>query len=356
MASVVTADGRAPTDGPVGIPNFLFPESCAAVLARGAERRAWLSRPLGRQPSYDDLDPAAARALVAARLDGDGAGWLGTAEGAALLATHGIATVESHHCADVECAVGVAQEIAGPIALKTDFPPPARAGAVDAVILGLGGEVAVRGAWRELERRMQTAGRAWTAQSSSRSRLRARTCSWAPFGSRLRPRHGDRLERPPAGLAHTVAFRVLPVTVAEADELIDASESVATLLDGFRGSPQVDREALRELILRFAGLLREVPEVAEADLTPCGACRGGTSSSTCECASSAAGRPSASRPGDRRLGGHASSACSVATLFLISAITPVADCPGRRAGQRGCAVVVQQDASPLRGLRASERA
>ena len=61
---------------------------------------------------------------------------------------------------------------------------------------------------------------------------------------------------------------MLPVTVAEADELIDASESVATLLDGFRGSPQVDREALRELILRFAGLLREVPEVAEADLNP----------------------------------------------------------------------------------------
>ena len=71
-----------------------------------------------------------------------------------------------------------------------------------------------------------------------------------------------------AGLARTVAFRVLPVTVAEADELIDASESVATQLDGFRGSPPVDREALRELILRFARLLREVPEVAEADLNP----------------------------------------------------------------------------------------
>ena len=269
VASVVTADGRAPTDGPVGIPNFLFPESCAAVLARGAERRAWLSRPLGRQPSYDDLDPAAARALVAARLDGDGAGWLGTAEGAAFLATHGIATVESHHCADVECAVGVAQEIAGPIALKADFPPPARAGAVDAVILGLGGEVAVRGAWRELERRMQTAGRPWTGAvvqplAAPGADVLVGTVRDPDYGPVMAIGLSGRL----AGLAHTVAFRVLPVTVAEADELIDASESVATLLDGFRGSPQVDREALRELILRFAGLLREVPEVAEADLNP----------------------------------------------------------------------------------------
>ena len=87
VASVVTADGRLPPNGPVGMPNFLFPESCAAVLARGAERRAWLSRPLGQRPTHDDIDPAAARALIAARLEGDGTSWLGTADGAALLAT-----------------------------------------------------------------------------------------------------------------------------------------------------------------------------------------------------------------------------------------------------------------------------
>ena len=30
----------------------LFPESCVAVLARAAERREWLSRPLGERPHY----------------------------------------------------------------------------------------------------------------------------------------------------------------------------------------------------------------------------------------------------------------------------------------------------------------
>ena len=56
------------------------------------------------------------------------------------------------------------------------------------------------------------------------------------------------------------------MTGVEADELIDASESVASQLEGFRGSPPVDREALRELILRFAQLLLGVAEVVEADL------------------------------------------------------------------------------------------
>jgi len=37
---------------------------------------------------------------------------------------------------------------------------------------------------------------------------------------------------------------------------------------GFRGQPALDHEALRELVLRFAALLREVPENREADLHP----------------------------------------------------------------------------------------
>jgi len=71
-----------------------------------------------------------------------------------------------------------------------------------------------------------------------------------------------------AGLGRTTAFRLPPATDVEAGELIDASESVATQLDGFRGSPPLDREALRELILRVALLVRAVPELVEADLNP----------------------------------------------------------------------------------------
>ena len=71
-----------------------------------------------------------------------------------------------------------------------------------------------------------------------------------------------------AGLGHTATLRLLPSTDVEADELIDASESVVTQLSGFRGHPPLDRNAVRELILRFATLLREVPEIVEADLTP----------------------------------------------------------------------------------------
>ena len=68
------------------------------------------------------------------------------------------------------------------------------------------------------------------------------------------------------GLGRSTAFRVLPLmdADADADELIDASRSVAAELDGFRGSEPLDRQSLRELILRLALLLRRVSRVGRS--------------------------------------------------------------------------------------------
>ena len=91
VASVLHSDGQLPARSGVGVPNYLFPESCAAVLTRAVERREWLARPLGESPLYPDLDGAAARAVIASFLDrAPAGGWLSLADAEALLATHGI--------------------------------------------------------------------------------------------------------------------------------------------------------------------------------------------------------------------------------------------------------------------------
>jgi acyl-CoA synthetase (NDP forming)/RimJ/RimL family protein N-acetyltransferase len=268
VASVVGADGLLPPPAPGDVPNFPFPEACAGVLARAAERRAWLSRPLGQRPRYDDVDADAARARVERHLAGGG-GWLGAAAAEALVATHGIAAVASWPCDDAEQALAAAARVDGPVALKARFPPPAHAGDVDAVLLGLEGEAAVRSGWRELERRVAAAGRPW--QGGVVQPLVAPGAD-VLLGAVADPELGTvmaiGLGGRQAGLGRNLVFRVPPATDVEAAELIDASESVSTQLDGFRGSPPLDREALRELILRFALLLRAVPEIAEADLNP----------------------------------------------------------------------------------------
>ena len=271
VASVLRSDGQLPASSGAGVPNYLFPESCAAVLTRAVERREWLARPLGEPPHYPDLDRASARAVIASFLDREPAGgWLSLADAEALLATHGIPVAASHRCLDLERAIAVAAEIGGPVALKADSVAPTTASDIDAVLLGLQGESALRSGWLELERRVQAAGRQWTGAiiqplgAAGGADVLVGAVSDPDLGPVLAVGLGGRQ----AGLGQGVAFRLLPVTDTEADELIDSSEGVSAELDGFRGSAVLDREALRELILRFALLLREAPEVVEADLNP----------------------------------------------------------------------------------------
>ncbi|MGO9788923.1 MAG: GNAT family N-acetyltransferase [Solirubrobacteraceae bacterium] len=271
VASVLRSDGQLPARSGVSVPNYLFPESCAAVLTRAVERREWLARPLGEPPHYPDLDPAAARAAVASVLDrAPAGGWLSLADAEALLATYGIPIAASHHCLDLERAVAVAAQIGAAVTLKADSPAPATASDIDAVLVGLQGESALRSGWRELKRRVHAAGRQWNGAIIQRlpapggSNVLVGAVSDPDLGPVLAVGLGGRH----AGLARGAECRLLPVTDAEADELIDSSEGVVAELDGFRGSALLDREALRELILRFALLLREVPELVETDLNP----------------------------------------------------------------------------------------
>ena len=115
-----------------------------------------------RAPDYRDVDEAAAHAVISSFLDRVPAGgWLSLPEAEALLATHGIPVIVSHRCRELERAVAVAAEIGAPVALKADLAAPAHASDVDAVMLGLEDESAVRSGWRELERRVHAAGREW---------------------------------------------------------------------------------------------------------------------------------------------------------------------------------------------------
>jgi len=163
----------------------------------------------------------------------------------------------------------VAADLGGPVALKADLPAPAYAGDIDAVLLGLEGEAAIRSGWRELQHRVSTAGRAWGGAIiqplvPGGANVLVGAVVDPDLGLALAVGLGGRQAR----LSHTVAFRLPPETDAEADELIDSCAGVASELDSFRGRAMLDRKALRELILRFALLLHEAPEIVEADLNP----------------------------------------------------------------------------------------
>jgi acetyltransferase len=64
-----------------------------------------------------------------------------------------------------------------------------------------------------------------------------------------------------------VVFRALPVSEADVEEMI-GDLRYGKMLEGARGLPAVDKAALRELVLKVAGLAGAHPEIAEIDLNP----------------------------------------------------------------------------------------
>jgi len=64
-----------------------------------------------------------------------------------------------------------------------------------------------------------------------------------------------------------VTFRVAPLSRADAEEMIEEVRG-RRLLDGVRGKPPVDRQALIQALLSLSRLLVENPCVSEVDINP----------------------------------------------------------------------------------------
>jgi acyl-CoA synthetase (NDP forming) len=64
-----------------------------------------------------------------------------------------------------------------------------------------------------------------------------------------------------------VAFRVHPLTDIDARDMLEQIRGKA-LLDGFRGAPPADRDALVETILRVDRMVGDNPEIQELDINP----------------------------------------------------------------------------------------
>jgi acyl-CoA synthetase (NDP forming) len=153
--------------------------------------------------------------------------------------------------------------------LKAECAAPRHASDIDAVLLGLQGDAAVRAGWEELERRVERVRWPWRGVVveplvEAGADLLIGTVKDPDYGAVMALGLGGRQ----AGLGADATVRLPPGTDVEADELIDAAPGLARRLSEFRGQAALDREALRDVVLRFARMLSDMPEILEADLNP----------------------------------------------------------------------------------------
>lgn len=70
-----------------------------------------------------------------------------------------------------------------------------------------------------------------------------------------------------AELLKDVAIRIVPLTNRDADEMVRSLRTFP-LLDGYRGRPRADVQALQAVLLRVGIMVEAHPEIAELDLNP----------------------------------------------------------------------------------------
>ena len=64
-----------------------------------------------------------------------------------------------------------------------------------------------------------------------------------------------------------VSFRLVPITRTDAVEMIKEIRSYK-ILEGARGMPEADQEALVDILLKTSRMLMECPEIVELDMNP----------------------------------------------------------------------------------------
>ncbi len=248
-----------------GIPSFPYPEQAAIALARATALGAWRRRPAGRVPAFEDVRSDEAASILAVALGRNDGGWLSSDEADRVLDCYGISVARSERVLTPEETAGAADRIGGLIALKA--LGPLHKTDVGAVRLSLAPTEVAREA-SEMRRRLEKQNapfQGFLVQEMVEAgvEMLVGVADDPTFGSVVACGAGGTA----AELLRDVSVRVPPISDLDAEEMVH-SLSTFPLLDGYRGAPRVDVEALEQLILRVGALVDAHPTVAEMDCNP----------------------------------------------------------------------------------------
>ncbi len=250
------------------LPSYSFPENAAMALAMAERYGRWRRRPRGVPFVLDRFAQATIRAVVDRVLStATGPVWLAQKDIAVILRAAGVPFAAAEQASPAD-AVEVAEQKGYPLVAKAIAPGVIHKSDVGGVIMGLESPADVQAAVDTLIERMRAVGAPLEGILLQRE---IRGGIEALVGVTTDPTFGPLVVCGLGGILvevlRDVAFRLTPVTDVDAAEMI-AKLRASKLLDGYRGAPAGDREALAGVILRVSALVEIVPELRELDLNP----------------------------------------------------------------------------------------
>jgi acetyl coenzyme A synthetase (ADP forming)-like protein len=246
------------------IPSYAYPEQAAIALAHATEYGQWRARPEGEEPHLLGIREDEAHAIIAAALE-RGEDWLTPDEVSSLFDCYGLTRVREGTAATPEEAADLAARFGTRVALKA--AGPVHKTESDAVRLDLPpGRVrdeAVAMAERLAEAGEPFEGFVVQEMVAGGTEMLVGAAADPVFGSVIAVGAGGVTVE----LTRDVSVRVAPLTDLDAEEMVRSLHTFP-LLDGFRGAPKKDVNALIDVVLRVSELADRHPEVVEMDCNP----------------------------------------------------------------------------------------
>ena len=252
-----------------GIPNYVFPEAASRTMAammRFGERLSIGNRDL---PRFTVERDQAAR-LINEKLEGNPKCYLPEREATDLLDCYGLPLLASRLVSDPTQITAAMETMHAPVAMKIvskDIIHKVDAGGVR---LNIADAVQARQAFDEIV----AGGLRFNPEAKIDGVLMQEMAGKGVeviIGCARDPKFGPIVM---FGLGGTfvealrdVTFRLAPMRIASADNMIRSIKTF-NILQGVRGNPPSDLDAIRECILRVSTLVDHHPEISELDINP----------------------------------------------------------------------------------------
>ena len=192
--------------------------------------------------------------------------YLGEVEAKALLAQEGLPVNPTFEVRDLGEALEKADFLGYPVVLKVSSGKIVHKSDVGGVVLGISSALELEGAFRSLEEKMKALDpqAAFSIQPHVSSGLEL------VVGITTDPSFGRVIMFGLGGIwvevLKDVSFRLVPIEEGDALEMIEELKG-KKLLEGFRGIPPVDKEALARFLFQVSSLA-QARNIGEMDLNP----------------------------------------------------------------------------------------
>jgi acetyltransferase len=252
-----------------GVPNYPFPNRAALAFKAMAEYQDILHRPETNLTTFD-VDKQKVRDLFK-RVWSEGRVTIGDSEAREILEAYGLPIPESELAETPERAIEVANEIGYPVVLKIASPDILHKTDVGGVKVNLQNSEQVRDAFDLMTYRAQRylpEARLWGCLVQEMIPSGALEVL---VGMNRDPQFGPLVTFGLGGIyvetLKDVTFRIAPFSKLEAEQMLEEIRAKA-LLNGVRGNPAVDKEAIVDTLLRIGQLVQDFPEILELDINP----------------------------------------------------------------------------------------